>query len=291
MKSSWSISDDLDRVLRQNSLLLGTSGRLAGSIDNLKDQNNPNRTLGDWYNQSVLSQILVQDEEPDPCKVQNLTTIKPDNAAFYSSDLDCAHDLGRLNDILQSNGFDCISRGADIHEIVNYCITAINELSSRTLELSHRLSSNQKTSNVTRVEPLRPTQRQSPQRVPAVSDADIEKRLQLDELERLQKVCLAQHSRIQSLENHARLKDSELEKVKALMQERARREDRRGAITMKSLREQKLGTNGFVLVQNLQRQIEILTQENESVERKCRELSVRLRHALDGHKKTSSGCN
>jgi hypothetical protein len=291
MNSSWSITDDLDRVLRQNSLLLQTRGGLEGSIHNVTDQNDPNRTLGDWYNQSVLSQILVQYEESDQCKAQNLTTIKPDNAASSSSDLDCAHDLRQLNDILQSNGFDCISRGADIHEIINYCITAINELSSRTLDLSHRLSLNQKTSKVTRVEPLRPTQRESPQRVPAVSDADIEKRRQLDEFERLRKVCLAQHSRIQSLENHARLKDSELEKVKALMQERARREDRRGAITMTSMREQKLGTNGFVLVHNLQRQIEILTQENVSLDRKCRELSVRLRNALDGPERTSSDCN
>ena len=293
MNPSWTISDDLERVLRRNSLLIGRGNdskafQRPNSLDS-----EVNCTLGDWYNQSVLSQILVQHDGSGECNAQNLTNMI---ASDKASCIDCSlagssGNLQRLNDVLQSNGFESISRGADIHEIINNCITAMSELSSRTVNLTHKLREKDRATALPRGERLHLTQQNSPQSVPTVPDTDIENRHREDESDRLRQVCKAQHNRIHALENHIRLKESELERVKAMLQERARKEDRRGAITMTSLREQKLGTNGFVLIHNLQRQIDCLTQDNESLARKCRELSVRLRYARDGPECTPSDSN
>lgn len=183
----------------------------------------------------------------------------------------------RLNDVLQASGFDPAPLDADLSEIVNACVNAIGSLSHRYFHAAIKQRS------ISEDEPA-PVCRNPP--APQVKTEDVcyerddEKKVILglkQELRETRKALITQKHDLKTFQHQIRSRDNEIENLRSFMKAQAKDEDRRSALTMTSMRERKIGSNAFVLINNLQRQVESLERENETLSKKCMTMSNRVR--------------
>lgn len=250
------------------------SSSVVGTEDSLNS-----RSLHDWYDQSIhadhmrpravasqshASRMAVQDPV-----LFDMTSFSANGEASDVSFEVPATILARVNDSLRACGLDPTPRNAPVGDVMRSCVDAVEELSRRNRELAERRPE-------VRTVFQRPI---SPVRGPAgPTPADPNDHCELqDDLRRLRKVSLGQRQRIETLERQLRSRESELEKLKTYTQEKAKEEDKRNALAMTTLREQKLGSNSFMVVNNFIKQIDVLEKENEALDRRCQTLTVRLR--------------
>jgi hypothetical protein len=262
------LREQLDRVLDENKALLGSYNSPNDRLGSPTVHSGRDRTVADWYNSSALTVPndpygLNSDDNPSIQASCSFTTETPQYSAAV-----------RLNDCFRSHGLPPVGTEASLEDIIRNCIDAIDEMANRT--------------SAKRPEPPRRSLAMSyskqehpkiPRAFPDIPVVAHEERSKLSsDLKRLEKVSSVQSQRIHSLETQLRLRDSELSKLKEFIQEKTREEDRRSALTVASLRDQKLSNSGFVAINNLHKQIDMLTKENEVLKRKCQNLNVRLRH-------------
>jgi hypothetical protein len=176
--------------------------------------------------------------------------------------------------VLQGYGFDPAPGDADIAEIVTACVHAINSLADRVSRFAEKQRVDSQLPPVLSIKPSVGVKSESPG--PSI-EADIKIASQRTELAECRKSMSAQKHEISSLEHQIRSRDGEIENLRSLLRSQARDEDKRGALTMTCLRERKIGTSAFILVNNLQRQIDNLERENESLKLKIGNITNRVR--------------
>jgi len=277
MKSSSDLRERLERILAQNGALV------AGAYSHTDSLSSASEYLG------IRVRSACEEQYPDACNEAFITPeIKHSPVGFTGliAPLEVKRPVRsfsaarRLNDALLAAGFTGVSNSCDLDEILNVCVYAIGEVAARNEGLVRRLNLAEATSRrepkvVFRVEEC------------AVQQHDDYERRDDAEMIRLQRVCKSQTQRLENLENRLRLKESEVERLTKVMRAKVKSDDRRSAITMANMREQKLGTAGFVAMNQYQRQIEELEKSNEILTRKCQNLSVRFRHASERNSEQS----
>ena len=180
----------------------------------------------------------------------------------------------RLNDVLLALGFRPAPTDADVGEIINACITALSELADRNSQIVERLTVQSKVASEIPLSRALKNRPEAPVEVP--DNKGIVSAIK-EELAKARRTISEQNQKLRTFENQIRSRNCEIENLRSLLKAQAKDEDRRSALTMTSLREQKIGSNAFLLVNNLQRQIETLEKENESLSRRVVNLNNRGR--------------
>lgn len=180
----------------------------------------------------------------------------------------------RLNDVLLALGFRPAPTDADVGEIINACITALSELADRNSNIVERLTVQSKVATEI---PLNRPPKSKPEAPVEVHDNESIVSSIKEELAKARRTISEQNQKLRTFENQIRSRNGEIENLRSLLKAQAKDEDRRSALSMTSLREQKIGSNAFLLVNNLKRQIETLEKENESLSRRVVNLSNRAR--------------
>jgi hypothetical protein len=256
-----SLRDKLERVLAENRALvsgLDLTGPLVGQ---------PIASQACNPNQDNKASVLT-------LKVP-IVTGSEDSIAWISPHFSSAP-LNRLNDSLRGSGISPLSTDSEANDVILQCASAVDELTRRNEKLINRLALRSAVERPKQI-PLASNTLDPVVQQTSAEGVDPELGELRSELERSRKVCKSQSNRIRSLEIQLRKRGEELEKRNSLISEQAKKEDRASAVAMVSLREHKLGTSGFLLANNYQKQIENLQDENAQLRRKFETMSAKLR--------------
>ena len=272
---------ELDKVLAENRALVGDACNETPEFRDTSDGIQADHSLVDWYNRSTYGRHQSKSGDDESKNIGQTT-----NAAVNWHELSIrasnpnisALSLSRLNDSLMGSGLPSVSREAGADDVVGVCVEALNELASRNEKLAKCVTSLQ--SEVKRNQQVRPPPilRVEPAMSVAESTSSEENDRLKNELERIRKLCKSNGQRADHLEHQLKAREAELSRITDRLQQRVKEEDRRSALTMSSIRGNKVGTAQFIVMNNYQRQIDELVRDNEMLRRKCQSLTVRFRH-------------
>jgi len=192
--------------------------------------------------------------------------------------------IARLNDSLRSCGFASLPLTADMSDTVNASVTAISTL-------LHRLAESQR-----HEQPVIPRQRTpSVERVvihpnPALPTGIPigEHKAVVDENRNMQKSLNQLNSKLTSLNHTIRLKETELERLQSLITDKMKEDDKRAALAMTTIRDQKMPHSSLVVLNNLQKQLSNVETDNAALVRKNSNLTTRIRILEEERQRLSS---
>lgn len=223
-------------------------------------------SVTEWNENYIVEKMSVGSDSRRSSQSMSSRMVQPSISSIH-----------RLNDTLRASGFRPVPREAEVVDLVNSCIAAISSLQTRYSDLVAKHS--QVSAPAVRL----PVAADVQARAPIVKEADEETSALLsrmrEEVVKLRKVSQSQHSKIASLEHLARARDAELEKMREFIKQKADEQNRRDALAMTTIREQRIGSSNVHLINNYLKQIDNLQRNNETLRKRNESLSVRLRIA------------
>ena len=190
--------------------------------------------------------------------------------------------LVMLNDALRASGISAIPRDSPLDEVMASCARAVWELNTRAQEAVSRSFAQPMPRSSRNTEGRQRSISPSSGTGPApVAEHHTELDRMVEEVKGFRRLAVGQKHKISSLEHQLRCKEADVERMRTLLQRKAEDEDRRAALTMTTLREQRIGSSGFVVMNNYQKQIDQLQRENETLSKRNQAMGVRLRLMQD----------
>jgi hypothetical protein len=190
-------------------------------------------------------------------------------------------DLLRLNDALQSCGLRSLPRDANIKDVVYGSIEAINELVSRASSEPQPCRDFPMKTETHSIHPSRNVEklRETEQALDKLS-AQCENLS--SENKELRKLVMQWKSEANSVKHLLNAKEKEVDKLRISLKDKASEDDKRAALSMTTIREQNMPHSSLLLLNQLQKRISDLEQENTILAKR----NTRLRHS-ESNKQTA----
>ena len=258
-----SLKEELDIIIAHNRALI-TYHEVGLSLYLLNDSQNDitcemnSRQSRDCGND--IASTMLQDLSNQVEAVRHVRKEIKDQSGVANTLLN-TRDITELNDALRSCGMEPLPRNADIRDALCYSIRAIHELGSRPLVTI----------------PSEPTKRMNldqqadacggPKSIIKQSEFDVMKlnddyEATLNENKELRKLVMQWRSEANSLSHLLKAKENELGKLQTLFKDKIADDDRRSALSMTTIRDQNMPHSSLIVLNNMQKRISELEQEN-----------------------------
>ena len=165
--------------------------------------------------------------------------------------------LTRLNDVLRGCGVAPVSRNLGADELVAACTEAILSLGRRNRDLCES-SISQSVGPPVSIQSVKEVMVAAP-----IDESAVRRCKELEEeTKRLRRQVVNLERDLTHAKHAVKAREKETEDLRESLKARIGEDDRRAALAMTTVREQKLGTNTLILINNYQRQMENLEREN-----------------------------
>jgi chaperonin cofactor prefoldin len=186
-------------------------------------------------------------------------------------------DMVRLNDTLRSTGLAPLRRDADVHDVVDCAVDAIRELTNRTQGLLNA-SSFSDTCRIRLPEPPKSPKRQIRPIPPSIPSVSLDEyNALMEENRRVSQAAQRYKTEASSLERSLRMKSEECDKLQSQLQAKCKEQDQRSALAMTTLRTQRLPHSTLLVVENYQKRINTLEDDNNALTKRMSSLMYRIK--------------
>jgi len=255
-----SLQDELDIIIAQNrALISGTRVRLASP----GISSEPSSDLETPATGGVPSQFLQDD--CGSTMLQELTNrFEHTRTSLVGSKDVSARDLVDFNDALRSCGMQPLPRDAGVEDVVCCSIRAINELATRTTSLQDCDKVARRIPRDRSIPPPKP-EPSAPQCDVVLDKLSDQYEAVCKENKELRKLVMQWKSEANSLSHLLKSKENEVNKLQTTLKDRIAEDDRRSALAMTTIREQNMPHTSLIVLNNMQKRISNLEQENVSL--------------------------
>ena len=185
-----------------------------------------------------------------------------------------SRDLLRLNDTFQSCGLSSLPRDANVQDVVYGSIQAINEIVSRARSQALPCR-NALTIAETQPNPALQNEEKLRQSERTLDKLSVQCENLSSENKELRKLVMQWKSEANSVEHLLNAKEKEVVKLRRTLKEKTSDDDKRAALSMTTIRDQNMPHSSLLLLNQLQKRISDLEQENTTLAKR----NTRLRHS------------
>ncbi len=186
-------------------------------------------------------------------------------------------DVARLNDTLRASGLAPVRREADVVDIIDCAVHAVNELNTRHRTLLNASYTEARDSHV----PDSFSQPKAKQTAPPIISEPVislqDYQALLDENRRVSLIAQKYKTEATSIERSLRLKSEEVDRLSSRLQLKYREEDQRAALAMSAIRDNKMPNSTLLVIENYQKQIASLESENSGLAKRNASMMHRLK--------------